>query len=151
MREGDRMTDGAVVRVLLVDDDDDVRAALAEVIDDDPRFEVVAAGRDVPDALRLALEHRPHLVLLDVRMPGGGVSAAQALRKDAPDRVLVGVSAHADVSTVEQMLRAGVVGFFTKGQLGADLTDKLHLCVRGHVVLAAESAATALRRVLATS
>jgi len=142
------MRDEAVIRVLLVDDDDDVRAALAEVIDDDPRFEVVAAGRDAPDAVRLAQEHSPDLVLLDVRMPGGGVAAAQELHRHAPDGVLVGVSAHADAATVEQMLRAGVVGFFTKGQLGADLPDKLHLCVRGHVVLAADTAATALRRVL---
>ena len=142
------MKAGPVIRVLLVDDDDDVRAALTEVIEDDPRFEVVAAGRDAPDAVRLAQEHRPDLVLLDVRMPGGGVAAARALRKGSPDGVLVGVSAHADAATVEQMVRAGVVGFFTKGQLGADLPDQLHLCVRGHVVLATDTAALALRRVL---
>ncbi|WP_170169872.1 response regulator [Nocardioides aurantiacus] len=136
-------------RVLVADDDELFRTALVEVVEADRRFEVVGtrtSGSDVVDAVRaLAAE----LVLLDVRMPEGGVVAARALRHAVeqgrldPVRVVV-LSAHATAATVVELLREGVVGFLVKGEPAHDLPDLLVRCAAGQVVLATPAAATAL-------
>ena len=90
------------------------------------------------------------MVLLDVRMPGGGAEAARALRATASTNgggagapAVVAVSAHTGTATVVAMLQAGAVGYLAKGRL-ADLPDLVARCAAGEVVLAVPSAADAL-------
>ena len=121
----------AVIRVVVVDDDDDLREALTEVLAADGRFEVVGTGASADEAVAVTTATRPHVVLLDVRMPGGGVEAARAICQ--PDwtgglgpadgvPVVVAVSAQTGVAAVVSMLRAGAVGYLAKGRL-RDLPD----------------------------
>src|SRR3954454_674529 len=108
----------SAIRVLVADDDDTMRRAMVDVLTAHGGFTVVAdvaSGVDLPE---LAAETRAQLVVLDVRMPGGGPAAARALRAREPALVVVAVSANNDVPTVAAMFRAGATGFLAKGHLG---------------------------------
>lgn len=148
------------LRALVADDDDGVRSALAEVLDADPRFSVVGVATTGDELLTLADTLHPDVVLLDVRMPGGGAPAARALlagpaASRVPDAsgqrslppVVVAVSAHTGTSVVVSMVRAGASGYLAKGRLGS-LPDLVARCAEGEVVIAVPSAAEALRQIV---
>lgn len=139
---------GAPVTVLVADDDAAFREALVDVLSADERFTVVgtaASGAEVPE---MCARLRPDLVLVDVRMAGGGVDLARALRAQAGHRpVVVAVSAQTGVTTVAAMLSAGARGYLAKGRLGATLPDSLARVVAGERVLEVPGAEEALRLV----
>lgn len=132
------------VRVLIADDHQTVLAALVRALQEEPAFEVVGSASNGVDAVSLAAEHRPDLVVLDVQMRGGGATAAAQLRRLRPAPVVVAISGQSGASTLEDLLRAGVTGFVTKGHAGSDLVEVLSRCARGEVVLATAGGAAAL-------
>ncbi len=150
-------SDTVTFRVVVADDDVSVRSALQEVLDADDRFHVVGVAASGIELASVAAETRPDVVLLDVRMPDGGVVAARALlhrlRADDGDRLssplptVIAVSAHTGVALVVAMMRVGATGFLTKGRLG-ELPDLVARCAAGEVVLAVPSGAEALRQLL---
>ena len=130
-----------MTRVVLADDDHVFREILVEVLDADDRFEVVGVAGDAVEVIALVEETDPDLVLLDVRMPGGGPVAAQAITAAGNGRPkVVALSAQAGSSHVLAMLRGGVVGYLVKGNVGADLPNLLARVARGEVILAAPGA-----------
>jgi DNA-binding NarL/FixJ family response regulator len=147
------------LRLLIADDDASIRDALRDVLEADDRFAVVGVVDSGEALLALAETLRPDVVLLDVRMPGGGAAAARALLtlpEPAPGPgsagrttppVVVAVSAQTGTSVVVSMLRAGVSGYLVKGRLGA-LPDLVARCGNGEVVLAVPCAGDALRQVV---
>ena len=89
----------ARIRVAIADDDAGIRSALADVLAADPRFAVVGAAATGEELCRLVRSVAADVVLLDVRMPGGGVDAARALRTCSPvsgarPPAVIAVSAH---------------------------------------------------------
>jgi DNA-binding NarL/FixJ family response regulator len=145
-----------VIRVAIADDDPSVRTALTEVLQADPRFEVVGAVSNGDDLVRLVVDTRPDLVVLDVRMPRGGAVGARALREATADGgtpvpVVVALSAQSSVGTVVAMLREGVSGYLVKGQMGSELPDLLVRAAGGEVVLAGPTGSQALRHVIAVA
>ena len=139
------------IRVLIADDHPEVLSALVSVIEGDPRFTVVGTASTGPEASQAAAKGRVDLVLLDVHMPGGGPAAAQAMTALRPPPVVVAISAESGSGVVEQMLRAGAVGYLTKGRVGDMLPDLLVRCAEGEVILATPAAGGALRAILGTS
>lgn len=138
------------IRVLIADDHPEMLSALVSVLEDDPRFLVVGTASSGTEAHDLAAKVPVDLVLLDVHMPAGGPAAAEALTTLPYPPVVVAISAQAGQAVVEDMLRAGAVGYLTKGRVGDGLPDLLARCVDGEVVLATPSGAGALRAVLRT-
>jgi DNA-binding NarL/FixJ family response regulator len=146
-----------VIRVVIGDDDAGVRSALSEVLQADARFSVVGTAATGAELVEMGKALDPDVVLLDVRMPGGGPVAALALTAQSdglPRRtggvvvpVVIAVSAQTSAATVLEMLRAGAVGYLAKGSLGT-LPDLVARCVGGEVVLAVPSAAHALRQLV---
>ena len=139
----------ARIRVAIADDDAGIRSALSDVLAADPRFDVVGTVASGDDLCRLVGDVAPDVVLLDVRMPGGGAVAAENLRAFPSAGVrgpaVIAVSAITGAATVTSLLRAGAVGYLAKGRLSA-LPDMVARCAAGEVVLAVPSAAEALRR-----
>lgn len=123
------------IRVLVADDDDDFRSALADVLDADERFSVVGAAVDGDDAVEQASRTAPAVVLLDVRMPAGGPAAAARLRALPEPPVVVAVSAETGSSGIAAMLRAGATGYLAKGALGLRLPDLVARAAAGETVL----------------
>src|SRR5712691_4703152 len=106
----------AGTRVLVVDDQDNVRRTLAEIVEAQPGFVLVGTAEDLETGLDLALRARPHVALVDYEMPGGGPQLVRQLRARCPDTRVVALSAFEDRSAVFEMLRAGAVSYLVKGE-----------------------------------
>jgi DNA-binding NarL/FixJ family response regulator len=111
-----------IVRVLIADDDPLIRDVLRDVLDDEPDLEVVAVAADAREAVELAGQHAPAVVVLDVRMPfGGGSAAASEIIQRAPGTRILAFSAYADAGAVDEMRRAGVTDYLAKGVRNTEL------------------------------
>lgn len=133
------------IRVLVADDEVAVREALTDLIDAESSMRVVATASDAAEAIRLALQHRPDVALLDVKMPaGGGVRAAREIRAGSPRTRILAISAYEDRSTVLEMVRAGAAGYLVKGAGAREVVEAIHRCLRGHGSLSAEVTADVL-------
>lgn len=124
------------VRILVVDDNELLRAGLVTILDSDPGLEVVGQAGDGPAGVRLAGELGPDVVLMDIEMPGGdGITAAAAIATRMPDvRVLVLVLFDLDEYVVEA-LRAGASGFLVKTTPPGDLVRAVHACAAGETTV----------------
>jgi two-component system, NarL family, response regulator NreC len=110
------------LHIVLADDHTLFRQGLRRVLEEQAGWQVVAEASDGAEAVRLALEHEPHLVILDIAMPRlNGVEATRQIARRLPDvRVLV-VSMYSDDLYVTQALQAGAHGFVLKDSADADL------------------------------
>jgi len=103
------------LRVVLADDQAVVREGLVTLLGLLPGIEVVGAGADGVDAVRLVGEHQPDVLLVDLRMPRcDGVEATRLVRERYPDTEVVVLTTYADDESVLSALRAGARGYLTK-------------------------------------
>lgn len=126
-----------MIRVGIADDHELLREGLALILDAQPDIEVVGEARDGADALRLAREHRPDVIIMDVRMPGlDGVEATRRIMADRLDtRVLVLTMYDLD-DHVHAALLAGASGFLLKGSPRASVIAAVRAVHAGDVLLA---------------
>jgi DNA-binding NarL/FixJ family response regulator len=110
------------IRVLLAEDQRIVREGLRALLEREPRFQVVGEARDGEEAVRLAAELEPDVVLMNVGMPGvNGIQATRALRAGRPDLPILGLSESDDDRYVFPMLDAGANGYLLKSASAAEL------------------------------
>ena len=130
---------GVLLRVLVAEDDPNVRSALATVIESEPSFELVGAAADATEAVELAAAEQPDVALIDVRMPhGGGMAAAEGIRKRSPGTKMIALSASDDRGTVLKMLQSGVVSYLVKGGSVEELVDAIKTAKDGQGTLSVE-------------
>ncbi len=130
------------IRVLVADDDPAVRAAIAEVIVAAGGMIVVATAGTADEAILAAVRESPDVVVLDVKMPGGGGSrAAREIAVRAPGAKVVALSAHNDRDSVAAMLRAGALGYIVKGAPIQEIIDTVQRAARGLASLSGDIAA----------
>ena len=125
-----------MIRALLVDDELLVRSGLRMILDSAPDMEVVGEGSDGDEAVALARDLEPDVVLLDIRMPGSdGITAAgnQAAQPNPP-RVVLLTTFDLD-EYVHAALRAGAVGFLLKDTPPRDLVEAVRTVHEGHAML----------------
>ncbi len=125
-----------MIRTVLIDDEQLVRSGLRMILDSAPDIEVVGEGGDGAEAVRLAEELAPDVVLLDIRMPGvDGLTAAGRLAAlpDAP-RVVLLTTFDLD-EYVHGALRAGAVGFLLKDTPPRDLIAAVRTVHEGNAML----------------
>ena len=112
--------------VLIADDDSDHRLLQRVTLGRSGRFDVVAEAADGEEAVRLAIEHRPDLVLLDLSMPRvDGLEALPQLRAALPETRVIVTSAFARDQFAPAVLRAGAVGYLEKGMPQARVVDEI--------------------------
>jgi DNA-binding NarL/FixJ family response regulator len=126
----------AKVRVLLVDDDALVRAGLRIILSSAEDLEVVGETDDGARVLAAVREHRPDVVLMDIRMAEmDGITATAALRRlDAPPQVIVLTTFQAD-EQVMSALRAGASGFLVKDTPPADIINAVRVVASGAAII----------------
>lgn len=114
------------VRIVLVEDNAVFREALELLLGMRPEVEVVASVGDGSDAVEAAEAHRPDVVLMDYRLPGlDGVQATEAVVATVPDVAVVALTASADESEREALIRAGAVACLTKDQELDEIVDAI--------------------------
>lgn len=103
-----------MARVLVVDDHELVRSVLRRALEE-AGHDVVAEAADGEEGLRLARQHRPHLVMMDLSMPGvDGVTATRRLRRELPDAAVLVVTMHAEQDLLTEARAAGAAGYLLK-------------------------------------
>jgi two-component system, NarL family, response regulator NreC len=103
------------IRVLIADDHQVVREGLGHVIAQAPDMRVAALAADGNEALSAALEHEPHVAVVDMRMPGlGGIAAITQLRERCPRTKLLVLSMYEDDRYVRAAVKAGAHGYVSK-------------------------------------
>ncbi|MEU1268724.1 response regulator transcription factor [Streptomyces sp. NPDC005799] len=141
------------IRVLLADDQALLRATFRILIDSCDDMEVVAEAADGREAVALTREHRPGLVLMDIRMPGtDGLAATSAICADpdlADTRVLILTTFEID-EYVAQALRAGASGFLGKDVTADALLDGIRTVARGDSLLSPLATRALITRFLTT-
>jgi DNA-binding NarL/FixJ family response regulator len=110
------------MRILLADDHTLMRHGLRKIIEEQPEWEVVAETGDGREAVRLAVELKPDVAVLDIAMPllNGIEATRQIARRAPPVRILI-LSMYSDESYIVQALRAGAHGYLLKDSADVDL------------------------------
>ena len=103
------------IRLVIADDDPAIRLVMAALIARQDDLELVGEAEDATQAIEVAARRRPDVVVLDVDMPGGGVTAAMAIREANPTTRIVALSADSSQGAQYDMSRAGAVGYLVKG------------------------------------
>lgn len=134
-----------MIRLLLADDEDLLRGALAALLALEDDLTVVAEASTSTDAVRLALEHRPDIAVLDLEMPPtDGLRAAGEIRDALRDTDVVIVTRHARPAVLRRALAAGVRGFVPKTTPAARLAEILRDIAAGRRYVDPDIAASAL-------
>jgi DNA-binding NarL/FixJ family response regulator len=126
----------APIRVLTADDQRVVREGLALILGLLPGVEVVGAAADGDEAIALAHELRPDVILMDLRMPRrDGIDATRVLREQLPGVKVIVLTTYADDRSVMEALRAGARGYLTKDAGGAEISQALHEVLEDRAVI----------------
>jgi DNA-binding NarL/FixJ family response regulator len=117
---------GALIRVLLVDDESMFLAALRALLEHDERLEVVGDANNAVDALDLASRVEPDVVLIDLALPGvDGFEITRRLLHQTPGLKVIAVSGLSDGTAESAALAAGATTFLFKGGLHDEIADAI--------------------------
>jgi two-component system, NarL family, response regulator DesR len=133
-----------MIRLLIADDEDLLRGALAALLELEDDLTVAAQAGTSTDAVRLARQHRPDIAVLDLEMPpADGLRAAEEIRAELPTRVVL-VTRHARPAVLRRALAAGVDGFVPKTTPAARLAEIIRDVAAGRRYVDPDIAASAL-------
>jgi DNA-binding NarL/FixJ family response regulator len=135
---------GPRTSIVVVDDHRLFRAGLIELLDTVPDFTITADGASGVDAITLAHEYKPDVVVLDVEMPGPGAPATiRKILEASPHTKVVVLTMHDDVGVVRTVLEAGAAGYLLKSAGRAELIAAINAACRNEdAVLVSVSRAT---------
>jgi DNA-binding NarL/FixJ family response regulator len=140
------------VRTLVVDDHPIMRQGLTAMLTATPDFEVVGQASDGVEAVELAAELRPDLVLMDLRMPRlDGVAATEAVLRDVPTARVVVLTTYESDDAILGAVEAGASGYLLKAAPEEELLAGLRSVVAGQVALAPSMAALLVGRARRTA
>lgn len=125
-----------MIQVIVVDDHDLVRMGLVRLLGDADGIEVIREGSSGEDAIKLAREHEPDVILMDVRMPGiGGIEATRKIHRQFPEIRIIAVTACGDDPFPSRLLQAGASGYLTKGASSDEMVLAVRTVVAGQKYL----------------
>jgi DNA-binding NarL/FixJ family response regulator len=124
------------ITVLLVDDHALVRKGFRRMLEDDPTITVVGEANDGNDAVKLALELKPRVTVMDCALPGiSGIEASRQIRAKWADAAILMLSMHSEDTLIRQALEAGARGYILKNAMDLDLIKAVKGVAEGKTVL----------------
>jgi two-component system, NarL family, response regulator NreC len=128
------MTD--TIKIVIADDHAIVRRGLRQLIEGEDGFEVVAEAEDVESARRYVRGHSPHVLVLDLNMPGEpSIEAIPKLRSEFPETQIVVLTMQNEPAYARSALGAGVLGYVLKESADAELVQAIRAAVAGEQYL----------------
>jgi len=117
---------GEKIRVLIVDDIAETRENLRKLLSFDANIEVVGAAASGQEGIALVKEYHPHVVLMDINMPGmDGITATEIIQKEAPATQVVMLSVQGETDYLRRAMMAGARDFLTKPPSGDELMSTI--------------------------
>ena len=136
------------IRILLVDDHSVVRKGLRTFLKYDPELEVVGEAADGAEALNLAKELKPDVVLMDLLMPVmDGIAATAAIRREFPETEVLALTSVLEDALVVGAVRAGAIGYLLKDTQAEALCQAIKAAAAGQVQLTPKAAARLMQAV----
>lgn len=124
------------IRLLLVDDHSILRAGLKMLLNSQPDMEVVGEAGDGAEAVKMAQETQPDVVIMDLTMPGeGGIEATRRIRQTVPDAKVLVLTMHDDGAYLRAALGAGAAGFVVKQAADTELLSAIRAVASGRTVV----------------
>jgi len=124
------------IRIFLLDDHEIVRRGLAELLTLEPDMEVVGEASSAAEALHRIPAARPHVAVLDVRLPdGSGVEVCREIRSQLPDTRCLMLTSYADDEALFNAIMAGASGYVLKDVRGTDLLSAVRQVAAGQSLL----------------
>ena len=134
-----------MIRVLIAEDHAVVRSGLERLLATTPDIEVVAGAADGEEAVALAAEHRPDVVLMDLSMPNvDGIEATRRILDESRQVQVVVLTSISDREKIEAALDAGAIGYLLKDAEPEDVTRGIRAAARGESTIAPKAARTLL-------
>ncbi|GAB2475823.1 transcriptional regulator [Jatrophihabitans fulvus] len=145
---GDTGDAGNVVRIFLLDDHEVVRRGIGELLETVPEFEVVGEARTAAETLPRVLACRPHVAVLDARLPdGNGIDVCRDIRAASPSTYCLILTSFDDHDAVLASVLAGASGYVLKEVGTADLVDAIKQVARGRSLIEPSVISQVLERV----
>jgi two-component system, NarL family, response regulator LiaR len=138
------------IRILIADDHAVVRQGLRMFLSLDPELDVIGEATNGAEAVRLAHELRPDVVLMDLLMPVmDGITAITTIRRELPDTEVIALTSVLEDASVVGAVRAGAIGYLLKDTQSDELRRSIRAAASGQVQLAPQAAARLMREVRA--
>lgn len=138
------------IRIAIVDDHDVVRQGLRMFLSLDPELEIIGEARNGAEAVTLARELHPDVVLMDLLMPVmDGITATTHILREAPGTEVLALTSVLEDASVTGAIRAGAIGYLLKNTQADELCRAIHAAAAGQVHLSPDAAARLLREVRA--
>jgi two-component system response regulator NreC len=134
------------IRILLADDHGVVRQGFRLILNQEPDMEVIGEAGDGVETVRLVLQHKPTLAIMDIAMPRiNGVEATRRIIEAWPEAKILILSMHKDAVYVRETLRAGAKGYLLKESIDQDLLRAVRAVAQGDSFLSPEVSTTVVQ------
>ena len=126
------------IKILIVDDHSVIRTGLRTILAAQPDLEVVGEAADGHQAIQLARDLRPDVVLMDISMPGpagGGIEVTRRLREILPNTSVLILTVHEDETLLREAIRVGASGYVIKRAAESELVSAVQAVARGEMYI----------------
>lgn len=125
-----------MLKIVLVDDHEVVRLGLKSLLENQPKFQVVAEASNAKEAIAKTMEYKPDVVVMDIRLPGkSGIEATHEIVNKLPETKVIILTSFADDELLFDAIKAGASGYILKQIGSVELVEALKKIGRGEAIL----------------